>query len=124
MTQWKFRKLILTASAALAGHLILYDRLPRSMNLYSYERTNRNKLEPMWMTASALSKERNYKVIQELKPLLREYNPPWFCFNPHLSLMVAQTSIATQYQNLENVGYIRKFIDTAQGKIAFDIAHS
>ena len=43
--------------------------------------------------------------------------------NPHVSLILGQTSYATTYGTTENVGYERRYIDHEEGKIALDLVH-
>jgi hypothetical protein len=45
------RKTASLGAGAFALNIMLYDRYPRSINLYSYEVKNRNRNEEMWLTA-------------------------------------------------------------------------
>jgi len=45
------RKTASLGAGAFALNVMLYDRYPRSINLYSYEVKNRNRNEEMWLTA-------------------------------------------------------------------------
>jgi hypothetical protein len=45
------RKTAYIGAGAFALNILLYDRYPRSLNLYSYEVKNRNRNEEMWLSA-------------------------------------------------------------------------
>ena len=45
------RKTALLGAGAFTLNILLYDRYPRSLNLYSYEVKNRNRNEEMWLSA-------------------------------------------------------------------------
>jgi hypothetical protein len=45
------RKTVALGAGAFALNIFLYDRYPRSLNLYSYEVKNRNRNEEMWLSA-------------------------------------------------------------------------
>jgi hypothetical protein len=45
------RKTATLGVGAFSLNIMLYDRYPRSINLYSYEVKNRNRNEEMWLSA-------------------------------------------------------------------------
>jgi len=45
------RKTAALGAGAFSLNIMLYDRYPRSINLYSYEVKNRNRNEEMWLSA-------------------------------------------------------------------------
>jgi hypothetical protein len=49
------KKSVAYGLGAFSLHLMLYDRYPRSLNLYSYEVKNRNRNEEMWLSAGSLA---------------------------------------------------------------------
>lgn len=56
LTEIKMRSFLKKTASLGAGafalNIMLYDRYPRSINLYSYEVKNRNRNEEMWLSAS------------------------------------------------------------------------
>jgi len=46
-----FRTTTALGAGAFGLNIMLYDRYPRSLNLYSYEVKNRSRNEEMWLSA-------------------------------------------------------------------------
>lgn len=59
-----------------------------------------------------------------MKEEIKRYSSPAFCWNPHISLLYGQTKLGTSYGNEEAVNYSREYLETKEGKIAFDISYS
>jgi len=50
-----FNKTAAVGAGVFTLNIMLYDRYPRSLNLYSYEVNNRNKNEEMWLSAGSMA---------------------------------------------------------------------
>jgi len=118
------RKTAYLGVSAFALNILLYDRYPRSLNLYSYEVKNRNRNEEMWLSAGNQAHQTYSALIKTMKEEIKRYSSPAFCWNPHISLLFGQTKLGTSYGNEAAVKYSREYLDTLEGKIAFDISYA
>ena len=50
-----FNKTAAVGAGVFTINIMLYDRYPRSLNLYSYEVKNRNRNEEMWLSAGSMA---------------------------------------------------------------------
>ena len=50
-----FNKTAAVGAGVFTLNIMLYDRYPRSLNLYSYEVKNRNRNEEMWLSAGSMA---------------------------------------------------------------------
>lgn len=112
----------LTSGAAFA-YTILYDRYPRSLNLYSYEMKNRNREEEMWIQTHKDTVKPNQLLLGPLSDKVKKYESPVFCWNPHISIIYSATQFATYYGDEGKVGYERVYLDSDDGKVALDLAY-
>ena len=119
-----FRKAIGFGFGVCCLNILLYDRFPRSINLYSYEMKNRNHEEEMWLSAGEEAQLKHQSLIQKMKGIIKLYKSPAFCWNPHISLLYGQTKLGTSFKTESAIGYKREYVLGSEGKIAFDIAYS
>lgn len=118
----------LTSSAKLAAgaagaYTILYDRYPRSLNLYSYEMKNRNREEEMWISTHKDTIKPNQFLLGPLAQKVKKYVSPPFCWNPHISIIYSATKFATYYGNEDAIKYERVYLAGDDGKVALDFAY-
>ena len=118
------RKTAALGAGAFALNIMLYDRYPRSINLYSYEVKNRNRNEEMWLSAGKEAQLNYSTLINIMREVIKRYSSPAFCWNPHISLLYGQTKLGTSYGNEAAVNYSREYLETNEGKIAFDISYA
>lgn len=108
---------------AAGAYTILYDRYPRTLNLYSYEMKNRNREEEMWITTCKDTVKPNRLLLSPLSEKVKKYVSPPFCWNPHISIIYSATKFATYYGDENAVQYERVYLDGDDGKVALDFAY-